>query len=81
MQPLRRTGAAVNTHLGRWWHRHRLVGWWQRRYGRGFYLGQGPGGAHYLSRAEAVALRRALESGDVPRRTVRRIHIDEEGLK
>ena len=71
----------MNSNLSYWWHRRRAVAWWQRRYGQGFYLGHGPGGAQYLSRGEAAALRRALQAGDVPRRTVPRIHIDEEGLK
>lgn len=56
--------------LSYWWHRNRLVTRWHIRWGRGYYLGQGPGGAQYLTRAEAAALGRALRSGNVPRRTV-----------
>ena len=62
----------MTTRLSYWWHRNRLVARWHIRWGRGYYLSHGPGGAHYLSRAEAAALGRALRSGDMPRRTVPR---------
>lgn len=54
------------------WHRCRIAAWWHARWGRGYYLAHGPGGAQYLSRAEAEALGRAIRSGRVPRRTVQR---------
>lgn len=62
----------MRAHVAYRWHRSRPVAWRHRRWGRGFYLGQGPGGAQHLSRAEAAELWRRLKTGDVARRTVQR---------